>query len=215
MFNLPWAIKAVYLSGLRTLGITLCDASSFTLYVIVIRVISVLRKMCNHPDLLLLSGAAGKKKTLPPNVPDYGCVERSGKLKVLQSVLKMWKEQGHRALVFAQTRQTLDILANFALEEGYAYRRLDGTTSIRNRMPLIDEFNDDSSIFLMLLTTKTGGLGINLVGANRVLLFDPDWNPSTDSQAKERAYRIGQSKDVTVYRLITRVCPSSTTFAEM
>ena len=93
---------------------------------------------------------------------------------------------------------------------------MDGTTPVAHRMGLVDSFNDDGNVeegvsaedvqepvFVFLLTTKVGGLGINLTGANRVLLFDPDWNPSTDAQARERAWRIGQTKAVTIYRLIT------------
>ena len=102
------------------------------------------------------------------------------------------------------------------MNEGYTYRRMDGTTPVAHRMGLVDSFNDDGNVeegvsaedvqepvFVFLLTTKVGGLGINLTGANRVLLFDPDWNPSTDAQARERAWRIGQTKAVTIYRLIT------------
>ncbi|KAF2292705.1 hypothetical protein GH714_027179 [Hevea brasiliensis] len=81
---------------------------------------------------------------------------------------------------------------------------MDGLTPIKQRMALIDEFNNSNDVFIFILTTKVGGLGTNLTGANRVIIFDPDWNPSTDMQARERAWRIGQKRDVTVYRLITR-----------
>ncbi|MFH4974616.1 hypothetical protein AB6A40_001325 [Gnathostoma spinigerum] len=80
---------------------------------------------------------------------------------------------------------------------------MDGTTSVAMRQPLIQQFNSDSSIYIFLLTTRVGGLGVNLTGANRVVIFDPDWNPSTDTQARERAWRIGQEKAVTIYRLLT------------
>lgn len=86
----------------------------------------------------------------------------------------------------------------------YTYIRMDGTTPINKRIPLVMTFNSDSSVFAFLLTTKTGGLGINLVGANRVIIFDPDWNPSTDAQARERVYRIGQLRPVTIYRFVSR-----------
>ena len=85
----------------------------------------------------------------------------------------------------------------------YNYLKMDGTTSIGARQGLINKFNNSKDIFVFLLTTKVGGLGVNLTGANRVVIFDPDWNPSTDTQARERAWRIGQSKDVTIYRLLT------------
>jgi DNA excision repair protein ERCC-6 len=116
----------------------------------------------------------------------------------------MWASQGHRALVFSQTRQMLDILELvIQSKENISYRRMDGELPIKQRLAMIDEYNTDDSIFVFLLTTKVGGLGINLTGADRVLLFDPDWNPSTDMQARERAWRLGQTKPVTVYRLLT------------
>ncbi|KDP26514.1 hypothetical protein JCGZ_17672 [Jatropha curcas] len=158
--------------------------------------IDVMRKICNHPDLLEREHACQN--------PDYGNPERSGKMKVVAQVLKVWQEQGHRVLLFAQTQQMLDILENFLISGGYNYRRMDGMTPVKQRMALIDEFNNCDDVFIFILTTKVGGLGTNLTGANRVIIFDPDWNPSTDMQARERAWRIGQKRDVTVYRLITR-----------
>ncbi|KAL2650118.1 hypothetical protein R1flu_018246 [Riccia fluitans] len=158
--------------------------------------IDILRKICNHPDLLEREQSSGH--------PDYGNPERSGKMMLVRSVLELWKKQGHRVLLFAQTQQMLDILQIFAESAGYEYRRMDGSTPVKQRMQLIDEFNDSQRVFLFIMTTKVGGLGTNLTGANRVIIFDPDWNPSTDMQARERAWRIGQEKDVTIYRLITQ-----------
>ncbi|KAL8523143.1 hypothetical protein ACS0TY_013205 [Phlomoides rotata] len=158
--------------------------------------IDVMRKICNHPDLLEREHSHGN--------PDYGNPNRSGKMKVVAEVLNVWKEQGHRVLLFSQTMQMLDIIENFLTGNDYTYRRMDGQTPIKQRMVLIDEFNNSEEVFIFILTTKVGGLGTNLTGANRVIIFDPDWNPSTDMQARERAWRIGQKKDVTVYRLITR-----------
>ncbi|TKW12916.1 hypothetical protein SEVIR_5G066600v4 [Setaria viridis] len=158
--------------------------------------IDVLRKICNHPDLLEREHAAQN--------PDYGNPERSGKMKVVEQVLRVWKDQGHRVLLFTQTQQMLDILENFLTACDYQYRRMDGLTPAKQRMALIDEFNNTDEIFVFILTTKVGGLGTNLTGANRIIIYDPDWNPSTDMQARERAWRIGQTRDVTVYRLITR-----------
>ncbi|KAK6259939.1 SNF2 [Theobroma cacao] len=158
--------------------------------------IDVMRKICNHPDLLERDHSCQNQ--------DYGNPERSGKMKVVAQVLKVWKEQGHRVLLFAQTQQMLDILENFLITSDYDYRRMDGHTPVKQRMALIDEFNNSDDIFIFILTTKVGGLGTNLTGADRVIIFDPDWNPSTDMQARERAWRIGQKRDVTVYRLITR-----------
>ncbi|KAB2602304.1 DNA repair protein rhp26 [Pyrus ussuriensis x Pyrus communis] len=152
--------------------------------------IDVMHKICNHPDLL-------EREHCGQN-PDYGNLERSGKLKVVSQVLKVWKDQRHRVLLFSQTQQMLDIIESFLVADGYSYRRMDGLTPIKQRMALIDEFNNSSDVVVFLLTTKVGGLGTNLTGANRVIIFDPDWNPSTDVQ------RIGQKRDVTIYRLITR-----------
>ncbi|XP_070663253.1 LOW QUALITY PROTEIN: protein CHROMATIN REMODELING 8-like [Malus domestica] len=131
-------------------------------------------------------------------------LERSGKLNVVSQVLKVWKDQGHRVLLFSQTQQMLDIIESFLVADGYSYWRMDCLTPIKQRMALIDEFNNSSDVVVFLLTTKVGGLGTNLTGANRVIIFDPNWNPSTDMQARERAWRIGQKRDVTIYRLITR-----------
>ncbi|KAK8938445.1 putative chromatin-remodeling complex ATPase chain [Platanthera zijinensis] len=158
--------------------------------------IDVMRKICNHPDLL--------ERGHSHQHADYGNPDRSGKMKVVAQVLDVWKGQGHRVLLFAQTQQVLDIIESFLIGREYSYRRMDGLTPVRHRMALMDEFNNSSEIFVFILTTKVGGLGTNLVGADRVIIYDPDWNPSTDIQARERAWRIGQKRDVTVYRLITR-----------
>lgn len=169
----------------------------------VLKGIDVLRKICNHPDILLPDEA--KKSST------YGSPQKSGKLLVVESLLQMWKKQGHRVLLFCQTRQMLDIVEKFVssscpavddedggkIVAGYKYLRMDGTTPISQRSALVDTFNSDVSFFVFLLTTKVGGLGVNLTGANRVVIYDPDWNPSTDLQARERAWRLGQTKSVT------------------
>lgn len=100
---------------------------------------------------------------------DFGATSRSGKLMVLDTVLAKWKESGNRVLIFSQTHVVLDILTVFARQHGYSYRRMDGKTAIGRRMELIDEFNGDDDIFLFLLSTKVGGLGTNLCGADRVV----------------------------------------------
>ncbi|KAI8838811.1 SNF2 family N-terminal domain-containing protein [Chytriomyces cf. hyalinus JEL632] len=159
-----------------------------------LKAIDGVRKICNHPDLL--------SRDLDSEKPDYGNPTRSGKMQVVKALLSMWKRQGHRALVFCQTRQMQEILQRFMADEGHKFFRMDGMTPIKNRIALVDQFNSDTSVTVFLLTTKVGGLGINLTGANRVLIFDPDWNPSTDVQARERAWRLGQTRDVAVYRLM-------------
>jgi DNA excision repair protein ERCC-6 len=107
-------------------------------------------------------------------------------------------------LLFAQHRIMLDILEKYIRSmQGMKYRRMDGNTPIQHRQTMVDEFNNDPNLHVFLLTTKVGGLGVNLTGADRVLIFDPDWNPSTDQQARERAWRLGQKREVEIYRLMT------------
>ncbi|EDL24841.1 mCG6355 [Mus musculus] len=163
-----------------------------------------LRKICNHPDLF--SGGP-KNASGPPEdeleEEQFGHWRRSGKMIVVESLLKIWHRQGQRVLLFSQSRQMLHILEVFLRAHKYSYLKMDGTTTIASRQPLITKYNEDTSIFVFLLTTRVGGLGVNLTGANRVIIYDPDWNPSTDTQARERAWRIGQKKQVTVYRLLT------------
>ncbi|NXE27618.1 ERCC6 protein, partial [Ardeotis kori] len=164
-----------------------------------------LRKICNHPDLF--SGGPRILKGVPDaeveEADQFGYWKRSGKMIVVESLLKIWHKQGHRVLFFTQSRQMLQILEVFVRDRNYSYLRMDGTTTIASRQPLITRFNEDKSIFIFLLTTRVGGIGVNLTGADRVIIYDPDWNPSTDTQARERAWRIGQKKQVTVYRLLT------------
>ncbi|XP_073245339.1 DNA excision repair protein ERCC-6-like isoform X3 [Porites lutea] len=105
--------------------------------------------------------------------------------------------------ILAGNYKMLNILEKFVVSKGYTYFRLDGSTPVASRQGLIKKYNEDRSIFMFLLTTRVGGLGVNLVGADRIIIYDPDWNPSTDTQARERAWRIGQKKPVTIYRLIT------------
>ncbi|KAF9380668.1 hypothetical protein BGX21_002290 [Mortierella sp. AD011] len=157
--------------------------------------IDLVRKICNHADIL--------GHQLHKDEPNYGHYSKSGKMVVVKALLQMWQKEKHRVLLFSQTRTMLDILEKFIKSEGYTYRRMDGTTPIQHRMGLVDEFNARDDIYVFLLTTKVGGLGVNLTGADRVIIFDPDWNPSTDVQARERAWRLGQTKEVTIYRLMT------------
>ncbi|KAL3972107.1 neurabin [Sarotherodon galilaeus] len=164
-----------------------------------------LRKICNHPDLF--SGGPRILRGIPEDQlteeEHFGFWKRSGKLIVVESLLRLWFRQSHRVLLFTQSRQMLDIFEVFVRENNYSYLKMDGTTTISSRQPLIARYNEDKSIFIFLLTTKVGGLGVNLTGANRVIIYDPDWNPSTDTQARERAWRIGQKQQVTIYRLLT------------
>ena len=160
--------------------------------------VDILRKICNHPDLQehrVLSTKIGY---------DYGNGAKSGKMQVVKALLGLWKVQGHKTLLFAQHRIMLDILEKFIRSMGgFNCRRMDGTTPIQARQGLVDEFNNNPNAHVFLLTTKVGGLGVNLTGADRVIIYDPDWNPSTDVQARERAWRLGQKREVKIYRLMT------------
>lgn len=160
--------------------------------------VDILRKICNHPDLV-------EHKTLSKKVGyQYGNPAKSGKMQVVKALLEIWKRGGHKTLLFAQHRIMLDILEDFVRSlPGFQYRRMDGNTSIKDRQDLVDEFNRDPELHVFLLTTKVGGLGVNLTGADRVIIYDPDWNPSTDVQARERAWRLGQKREVEIYRLMT------------
>ncbi|KAH7139411.1 SNF2 family N-terminal domain-containing protein [Dendryphion nanum] len=155
-----------------------------------------LRKVCNHPDLT-------HHKTASKNA-EYGAASKSGKMQVVKELLSLWKKGGHKTLLFAQHRIMLDILEKMVkhLPE-VNYRRMDGETPIKRRQDLVDEFNNDPDLHVFLLTTKVGGLGVNLTGANRVIIYDPDWNPSTDIQARERSWRLGQKREVEIYRLMS------------
>mmetsp|Transcript_21884 Transcript_21884/g.44963 ORF Transcript_21884/g.44963 Transcript_21884/m.44963 type:complete len:771 (-) Transcript_21884:124-2436(-) len=176
-----------------------------------LKAVTVLRKICNHPDLLV--GPDGDKGDddidVSSSCSDDGfyeedkLVERSGKLQVLSKILPLWHKQGHRVIIFCQWRKMLNIVESFTRQQGWKFARLDGHTNVAARQRLVDNFNNDTSYFCMLMTTKTGGVGLNVTGANRLLIYDPDWNPQTDAQARERAYRFGQERDVTIYRLIT------------
>ncbi|XP_068677020.1 DNA excision repair protein ERCC-6-like 2 [Montipora foliosa] len=133
-----------------------------------------------------------------------------GKMKVLGKLLRMFYDEHSKVLLFSRSTQLLNILEEFVISKGLVYSRLDGGTKPSERTRLVRDFNVDPSIFLCLISTKAGGLGLNFTGANVVIIFDPDWNPSSDLQAQDRAYRIGQRRDVKVYRLI-----SSGTIEEM
>ena len=159
--------------------------------------IDILRKICNHPDL-----QEHKLLSIKPGY-NYGSGAKSGKMQVVKALLELWRDTGHKTLLFAQHRIMLDILEKFVKTlEGFNFRRMDGTTPISTRQDMIDEFNNKPDVHLFLLTTKVGGLGVNLTGADRVIIYDPDWNPSTDVQARERAWRLGQKREVIIYRLM-------------
>lgn len=167
--------------------------------------IDMLRKICNHPNLVDLS-IKNKKIVKLPTIEELS--KKSGKIQVVIASLKLWNKEGRKILIFTQTKQMLDILQqlldglNKQENNAYTYMRMDGGTQIIQRQSLVDTFNTDPKYRIFLLTTRVGGLGVNLTGASRVIIYDPDWNPSTDMQARERSWRLGQKQDVAIYRLI-------------
>ena len=163
-----------------------------------LNIVMQLRKCCNHP--YLFEGA----EPGPPYTTDEHLVFNSGKMIILDKLLARMKQQGSRVLIFSQMSRVLDILEDYSVLRDYQYCRIDGTTAHEDRIAAIDDYNKpDSEKFLFLLTTRAGGLGINLTSADIVVLFDSDWNPQADLQAMDRAHRIGQTKQVKVFRFIT------------
>lgn len=138
-------------------------------------------------------------------VPRYADLVRdSGKMKKLDHLLKDLKRGGHRVLVYSQFTEVLDLLEDFMCVRGHKSVRLDGSSKLDERRDVVDAFQTDPTIFVFLLSTRAGGLGINLTAADTVVFYDSDWNPTMDAQAMDRAHRLGQTRPVTVYRLITR-----------
>jgi helicase SWR1 len=129
----------------------------------------------------------------------YDC----GKLQTLEKLLRKLQTGGHRALIFTQMTKVLDILEQFLNIHGHKYLRLDGATKIEQRQILTDRFNNDTRILAFILSSRSGGLGINLTGADTVIFYDLDWNPAMDKQCQDRCHRIGQTRDVHIYRLVS------------
>lgn len=139
------------------------------------------------------------------HVPNYGkLVTDSGKLLVMDSLLKDLFAEGHRVLIFCQMTKMMDILEDYLSFRKYSFVRLDGSSNLADRRDMVDDFQSRDDIFCFLLSTRAGGLGINLTAADTVIFYDNDWNPTQDAQAMDRTHRIGQTKQVTVYRLVTK-----------
>ncbi|XP_068768115.1 chromodomain-helicase-DNA-binding protein 6 isoform X1 [Struthio camelus] len=170
-----------------------------------------LRKCCNHP--YLINGAEEKiledfRKAHSPEAPDFqlqAMIQAAGKLVLIDKLLPKLIAGGHKVLIFSQMVRCLDILEDYLIQRRYTYERIDGRVRGNLRQAAIDRFcKPDSDRFVFLLCTRAGGLGINLTAADTCIIFDSDWNPQNDLQAQARCHRIGQSKAVKVYRLITR-----------
>lgn len=181
-----------------------------------LKAIGLLRKLCTHPDLLdLPSDIEGCENVLPEDfVPKDSRSSRtrevktwySGKLSVLERMLaRIRKDTNDKIVLISNFTQTLDVIERMCRINNYGSLRLDGTQAIKKRQKLVDKFNDpeNTNDFIFLLSSKAGGCGINLIGANRLILLDPDWNPAADQQALARVWRDGQKKDCFVYRFIT------------
>ncbi|GFP56218.1 chromatin remodeling factor mit1 [Trichoderma asperellum] len=161
-----------------------------------------LRKCLCHP---FMYSEAIEERHHDPKVLHRNLVEASAKLLLLEIMLPKLKERGHRVLIFSQFLQQLDIIEDFLNGLGYGYRRLDGSISSLEKQRRIDAFNEPGSeLFAFLLSTRAGGVGINLATADTVIIMDPDFNPHQDIQALSRAHRIGQKNKVLCFQLVTK-----------
>ncbi|KAK9806401.1 hypothetical protein WJX73_002468 [Symbiochloris irregularis] len=197
---------------------------------ILLPALTVLRKVCNHlelvkvsleeekaPDYLKLLRAKKVAKTvlgedaaslggllLQPTWRSAGNTQACGKLTTLVRLLALWKEEpvANKVLIFSHSVRMLKIISDVLLQKQYVYKYLDGSTAMKDRQVICDEFNHTAGVYAFLISTTAGGLGLNLTGANKVIIVDPHWNPAFDLQAQDRAFRLGQKRDVSVYRLI-------------
>uniref|UniRef100_A0A8C5EAF1 Proliferation-associated SNF2-like protein n=1 Tax=Gouania willdenowi TaxID=441366 RepID=A0A8C5EAF1_GOUWI len=162
-------------------------------------ILMLLKRCCNHPYLVEypLDPATQEFKV------DEELVKSSGKFLILDRLLPALKKRGHKVLIFSQMTSILDILMDYCYLRGFQYSRLDGSMAYAEREENMTKFSRDPEVFLFLLSTRAGGLGINLTAADTVIIFDSDWNPQADLQAQDRCHRIGQTKPVVVYRLVT------------
>ncbi|XP_070315607.1 DNA excision repair protein ERCC-6-like 2 isoform X7 [Odocoileus virginianus] len=185
--------------------------------------LAVLQKVANHVALLQTASTSKQQETLIKRIcdqvfsrfPDFVQKSKdaafetlsdpkySGKMKVLQQLLNHCRKNKDKVLLFSFSTKLLDVLQQYCMASGLDYRRLDGSTKSEERIKIVKEFNSTQDVNICLVSTMAGGLGLNFVGANVVVLFDPTWNPANDLQAIDRAYRIGQCRDVKVLRLIS------------
>lgn len=154
-----------------------------------------------HPAPAELLRAAPPLPVYVPSMERF--ISDSGKLSVLDALLPKLKEEGHRLLIYFQMTRMIDLFEDYLTVRNYSYLRLDGSSKISNRKELVKDWQSNTDRFIFLLSTRAGGLGINLTAADTVIFYDSDWNPTADQQAMDRAHRLGQTKQVTVYRLIT------------
>uniref|UniRef100_A0A452QGK0 Proliferation-associated SNF2-like protein n=1 Tax=Ursus americanus TaxID=9643 RepID=A0A452QGK0_URSAM len=162
-------------------------------------IMMLLRKCCNHPYLI--------EYPIDPVTQEFKVdeelVTNSGKFLILDRMLPELKARGHKVLLFSQMTRMLDILMDYCHFRNFNFSRLDGSMSYSEREKNMHSFNTDPDVFIFLVSTRAGGLGINLTAADTVIIYDSDWNPQSDLQAQDRCHRIGQTKPVVVYRLVT------------
>ncbi|GAA6031087.1 hypothetical protein JCM8097_003998 [Rhodosporidiobolus ruineniae] len=158
------------------------------------------------PPAGILASSAVTQLPLPPmQVPQlHKLILDSGKLARLDALLTELKANGHRCLIYFQMTRMIDLFEEYLAFRQYKYLRLDGSSTISERRDMVTDWQTKPELFIFLLSTRAGGLGINLTAADTVIFYDSDWNPSNDAQAMDRAHRLGQTKQVTVYRLITK-----------
>eukprot|EP00884_Botryococcus_braunii_P015006 jgi/Botrbrau1/23506/Bobra.106_1s0057.1 len=191
--------------------------------VAVLPAIAALKKLCCHPALVYplahrqqleqgLTGFEGANtlfascRTYPAYVHGKCQAQHSGKVMVLEQLLKAIRRTcpTDKVVLVSNYTEALDVLAQMCHTNGWETFRLDGSCALKHRQPIIDRFNDPgNAVFVLLLSSKAGGVGLNIVGANRLMLFDPDWNPANDAQALARVWREGQKKQVFIYRFLT------------
>jgi DNA excision repair protein ERCC-6-like 2 len=184
-----------------------------------------LQKLANHLALLIPAGEADKDRhdkdlekmqlALPglwkdlyrnrDSILNYAKQDFCGKWRVLKKLLKLWHDNGDKVLIFSHSVRLLKMLKTlFSATTSYNVSYLDGSLKLDERQEAVDNFNSDPGQFVFLISTKAGGVGLNITSANKVVVVDPNWNPAYDLQAQDRAYRIGQTRDVEVFRLVSK-----------
>ncbi|GMM38515.1 chromatin-remodeling ATPase [Saccharomycopsis crataegensis] len=200
-------MQTQYYKNILTKNYAALNAGSKGVQISLLNIMSELKKASNHPYLfdnaeeqvLTKAGSSSRENILK------GLIMSSGKMVLLDKLLTRLKKDGHRVLIFSQMVRILDILGDYLSIKGYNFQRLDGTVPSFQRRISIDHYNaKGSKDFVFLLSTRAGGLGINLMTADTVIIFDSDWNPQADLQAMARAHRIGQKNHVMVYRFVSK-----------
>ncbi|KAK7866774.1 hypothetical protein R5R35_008759 [Gryllus longicercus] len=158
-----------------------------------------LRKICNHPYLVQMPLEQEQYMLVNEEM-----IKKSGKMMILDALLPRLKAQGHKVLLFSTMTKLLDVIEEYVIFRNYSYTRLDGSVKLEDRITEMNSFLEDEDVFLFLISTRAGSLGLNLISADTVIIFDSDWNPQVDLQAQDRCHRIGQTRPVVVYRFVTK-----------